>query len=180
MTKSKIKRLVENKKKYISSDTEKSLYLMIDCFDFNNFSEESFSNLFSIFNSIKSELSSDEERYLTEIFQKIFVEESSAFIIFCYNGVDLELLLTKQIGDNWGGYVVTAREDSSKLLLSETLLGDNNTTQTIFLNNIDLTSNLIYKIKIGLELGTEPTGDVERIVDSFYLLIKDYGADLIV
>lgn len=125
-------------------------------------------------------LTTQEQKYVIDAFEKLFVSGTNLWVVECYSQAGVDVKLTKETGDDWDGFIITAREDANVALVSTPLAGTSATSQTISLPEISLAGDTIFKIKIGLEGETEgsPDGDVVRVVDDFFLLVKENGTDV--
>lgn len=127
-------------------------------------------------------LTAQEQNYIIDAFERLFAIGTNLWVVDCYSNAGVDLTLTLEDGDSWSGYNITAREDVTQVLVGVVKAGTEDVTQTIELGSsvadvgFQQATDTIFKVKIGLEV---TTGDVVRVVDDFFLLIKNNTTDAV-
>jgi len=151
--------------------------------------EES-NTLITIVNYLKltTSLTTNEERYLTEIFQKIFVEGVEISFIEIQQGEEFSRTITFIEGDDWSEYYLVGKLDSdNSYLTSDVIPGgiyvdEAHKTQSIpFLNFGNGITGTLNKVRMQLEYGDgyeQANGNCKNVIDEFYFVLKQNPADV--
>jgi len=151
------------------------------------------SQLVTIINELKISggLSVDEERYLTEIFQIVFVEEGTLNYINPSLGESKYIDVTLIADDNWTEYNIVVKDDTTMDYISAiNIVGLDYAsfgnvppyTQRIQIDNFgsQLTTGTLHKGVVQLEVGNESgdaTGDCVSVLSEFYYTLKKNDVD---
>lgn len=128
-------------------------------------------------------LSINEENYLMDIISQVFTNEASDFDFYeVYEGSKVQYRMTLDVGQDFTGYIITGRLDSTGELITDGYtLGTSETEQGLTFEDLDFTSDdFLHKIRIQLETPIEgaASGEAEYIVADFFLCLKQRDIDV--
>ena len=149
------------------------------------------SQLVTIINELKISggLSVDEERYLTEIFQIVFVEEGTLNYINPSLGESKYIDVTLIADDDWTEYNIVVKDDATMDYISAiNIVGVDYAasaptyTQRIQIDNFgsQLTTGTLHKGVVQLEVRNDSgdaTGDCVSVLSEFYYTLKKNDVD---
>nr|BDD48102.1 hypothetical protein 18 [Balneolaceae bacterium] len=144
-----------------------------------NLSNEDKQDLYAVFSGFNAGTTELEKLYAVDFMRRIFIDDADYYFDIIEHDEDLALELELSEGDDWSGYILTARLDSDDTLLSDGTVGDsyaNAPTQTVDLGDIDLPKNRLHKIILALEEDNgagQTNGERVKVVGHYYLFVQD-------
>jgi len=185
----KLKKLFEVKmKRFIPNNKFNEILTLIKSKD-TDISDDDYKLLVSILLIFNSDLSTDEERYLTEIFQIVFIEEGTLNYINPSLGESKYIDVTLIADDDWTEYNIVVKDDTTMDYISAiNIIGVDYAasaptyTQRIQIDNFgsQLTTGTLHKGVVQLEVGNESgdaTGDCVSVLSEFYYTLKKNDVD---
>jgi len=143
---------------------------------FNLLSEEEQDNMKFLFSKIDENTSSDILKEIVDEVNKT-INRGNPFVVYeVSEGSNFNIVIKKKDeNDNYQPYILVARENQTNDILAQQVALDNE-VQLLFFEDLDLTQDNIYKIRIQLEIDTgagDTTGDAVAELTTLFFVVSN-------